>query len=138
MKQSSNKDGLFVNLNNKQEQQLLELLSIDLKKVLKEGVGEYLAAGMRFLIDLFMETEVNQLCGERYGRNGNGLGRWGSEAGSVIVGRTKELVARPRVRRRVGSKSAEVNLETYAAFNNRGDLSQNILNSALAGVSTRP
>ena len=61
MKQSSNKDGLFVNLNNKQEQQLLELLSIDLKKVLKEGVGEYLAAGMRFLIDLFMETEVNQL-----------------------------------------------------------------------------
>jgi transposase-like protein len=137
MKRSSTKDALFVNLDRTKEQELLELLPIDLKRAVKEGMGEYLADGIRFLINLFMETEVNQLCGKRYERNGNGIGRWGSEAGSVIVGRTKELVDKPRVRRRAGGKSAEVNLKTYGAFNNRGDLSQNILNSVLAGVSTR-
>ena len=138
MKRSSIESGLFVNLDKTQEQKLLELLPIDFKRAVKEGVGEYLADGMRFLVKLFMETEVNQLCGKRYKhKHGRKAVRWGSEPGTAIVGRTKEPIEKPRVRKRAGGKNAEVSLENLRPFNKRGNLSENILNSVLSGVSTR-
>ncbi len=53
MKRSSIKKGRLVKPNVKEQQQLLETLAIDFKKVVKEGVHEYIAEGTRLLIKLF-------------------------------------------------------------------------------------
>lgn len=137
MTRSSNRSTEFVNPNAAEEQALLELIPLEVKKVIQQGIQEYLLEGMRLFARLLMQAEVTNLCGKRYEHDAEeGCHRWGSQRGTVVHGGTKESVERPRVRRK-GEKKTEVSLESYAALNKSGALSEQVVNNIVAGVSTR-
>lgn len=125
-----------VKLPKNQMQKLVSLLQLDFKSVIQEGVHEYIQHGARFLIELLMAAEVTELCGDRHERSRKRKNvRWGSEPGTAILGGGKAAVDRPRVR--TLDKQAEVQLDTYKAFNERGLLTEPLMARLLAGVSTR-
>lgn len=64
-----------------------------------------------YLADL--ETEVRTLCGPRYSHGAQAL-RWGSQPGSVVMGRQRVAIERPRARDRATGR--EVVMETYERF----------------------
>lgn len=136
MKKSSQTKPVLVNQSPEIVQSILTSLALDLDRIIKEGVYSYLADGVRLVINLLLEAEVKGLCGERYKHDPEReANRWGSEPGTAIVNGTKERIKKPRVRS--ASDGKEIRLATYEAFNESGVLSEKILNSVLAGVSTR-
>jgi hypothetical protein len=63
-----------------------------------------------FLADL--NAEVAALCGARYSHGAQAL-RWGRQNGSIVLGRQRVAIERPRIRDREGQ---EIPIETYARF----------------------
>ena len=61
-----------------------------------------------------LEDELNLLCGDRYRHSDHVLTRWGNQPGSIILGRQKVALQRPRVRNRTTEQ--EVIPRTYARF----------------------
>jgi putative transposase len=86
-----------------------------------------------------MQAEVEELLGRKYSRDKQTDSyRWGSQAGSVVVGAQKAPIAKPRVRARLADGSSEeISLESYAAFNKPESMNKAVLNRLLSGVSSR-
>jgi putative transposase len=85
-----------------------------------------------------MEAEVDSLCGAMHRpEKDSGFYRAGSAPGAVLAEGRKVKVNRPRVRRRKTDGSEEVNLSTYEAGREPGDLEDMFLRALCAGVSTR-
>lgn len=86
------------------------------------------------VVKALLESEVLELCGEKYERSKNRSGvRWGSEAGVATIRGAKEPIDKPRVR----ANGKEVQLETYKSVSNTDALSDRMLTAIAAGVSTR-
>lgn len=91
------------------------------------------SAGL-FVINELMRLESEQLAGGRYARNTD-VDRWGTQTGFVRVGGQKLAVDKPRMRSK--SKRNEVPLETYRAFQNPEQQTEQIYERLIGGLSTR-
>lgn len=83
---------------------------------------------------MLLESEVEQLAGERYGR-GNDCSRWGTNPGWVYLGDQKTKVTVPRVREKCGGE--EIPLESYQAMQNPRQLEDLTLSRVISGLSHR-
>ena len=81
-----------------------------------------------------IESEVAQLCGERY-RHSEGSSRWGTQAGSIYLGGQKVAIDRPRVRDPQAKR--EEQLETYQRFQNPEIFESRVFRDGLRHVSQR-
>jgi len=116
------------------QQNFAELLRPDLTEIVQQGLNDYIADGVRLLLELLLQAEAQLRCGDRYGRSGDREAyRWGNEKGTGIVLGQKTEVDRPRLRNGQG----EVQLDTYKAMNKAELIDEKLMASVLAGVSTR-
>ncbi len=139
MKRSSSTKATNVNLEKLRSSIKLEYKQVDLGDIIRCQMENFgLQLGL-IVIEQFMQAEVEQLIGPRYGREQLGqMNRWGSQPGSIVLGAQKTPIAKPRVRKKnQDGSSVEIPLETYAAFNAPDALSQSVLNRMLSGVSGR-
>jgi len=138
MGKSSSSPSSEVKFNGKQTEQLLEVLRPNIKAIVQQGVEQYIGNGTRFMLELLMHAEAQQLCGKRYSRSDKRKNvRWGSEQGTAIIEGAKRPIERPRIRALRNFNNAEVQLETYKAMN-RADLIDGPLTATiLSGVSAR-
>ena len=114
MNKSSNGENKDVNVNLKEAQKLLAVLPPDFREIIRQGVDEHIADGIKLIRELLMLAEAQARSGSWYSRKeGTADLRWGSEKGTGIVFGQKTAVRRPRLR-----NGAEVQLETYKAMNN--------------------
>jgi putative transposase len=80
-----------------------------------------------------LEREVTQVCGTRY-EHGKTNQRWGTQKGSIVLANQHVAVERPRVRTKDGR---EVNLQTYADFQNPEAFEQAVFTEGIKKVSQR-
>jgi putative transposase len=80
-----------------------------------------------------VEAEVTALCGARYSQGAEAL-RWGSQPGSIVLGRQRVAVERPRLRDRSGR---ELPVETYAKFQNPELFDEAVFCEGIKHVSQR-
>lgn len=114
-----------------------ELLRPDLTEIVQQGLNDYMADGVKLLLELLMQAEAQLRCGDRYARQSDReASRWGTEKGTGIVFGQQTEVERPRLRSSRNGE-AEVQLETYKAMNNGNLIDERLMASVLAGVSTR-
>ena len=84
-----------------------------------------------FLADV--DAEVAGLCGTRYSHGAQAL-RWGSQRGSIVLGRQRVAVERPRIRDRDGR---ELPVETYARFQDPELFDEAVFSEGIKRVSQR-
>ena len=82
-----------------------------------------------------MQSEVARLAGGAYSRGTGPIQRWGSNPGSVYLGKQKVPVSVPRVRDVVAGR--EIPLKTYEALRGRRVIEKAALALVLSGVSQR-
>jgi transposase-like protein len=87
----------------------------------------------RQLAEFILYAEREELAGPDYQPRKEGLYKWASEPGSVILGGQKISVERPRLRR--GDK--EITLKSYEAMRQSDGFSEQLLGQSLAGLSAR-
>jgi putative transposase len=81
-----------------------------------------------------LQAEVRALAGgDRYGRSGTGIKRWGSNPGSVFVGDQKLKINVPRVRDVEAGE--EVPLRSYERLQNPTHLDEIALSRVINGIS---
>jgi transposase-like protein len=139
MTKSSNKKTKNVNLEKLRSSVQLDLKQVDLTHIINCEIENFgLQLGL-FVIEQFMQAEVEELTGPKYSREKQGgIDRWGFQAGSVVLGSQKTAISKPRVRKKLeDGSSEEVQLEMYSAFNNPETLSKSVLKRMLSGVSSR-
>jgi putative transposase len=141
MRKSSSSTKGGVKVRAKEMEQLLDVLKPNIRAVVKEGVEQYIGNGTRFMLELLMHAEAQELCGKWNSRPGKReVGRWGTEkkATALINGASRQ-VHRPRVRilRSPEGESAEVQLQTYTAMNRAELMDGPLMAAILSGVSTR-
>jgi putative transposase len=139
MKKSSTTRAKDVNLEKLKSSIKLDFGRVDIGQIIQCEMENFgLQLGF-IVMEQFMQAEAEQLTGPKYSReNSRDMSRWGSQPGSVVLGGQKTAVSKPRVRReQEDGSTAEVPLESYAAFNNPGALSKSVLNRMLSGVSSR-
>ena len=51
--------------NAKVKEQLTKLFDVNVQDVVSDGVGDYVRSGTRLLLELLMDAEAKQYCGER-------------------------------------------------------------------------
>ena len=139
MKKSSGKKAKKVNLKELTSSIKVDLKQLDLSQLIRGEIQNFCLQLGLGVAEQFIQSEVEQLVGARYSREQqNETSRWGSQAGSIIIGAQKAPISKPRVRKLLeDGSSEEVPLESYAAFNNPEALSQAVLNRFLSGVSSR-
>ena len=87
----------------------------------------------RQLAEFILYAEREERAGPDYQPSKEGLYKWASEPGSVIIGGQKVSVERPRLRR--GER--EVSLKSYEAMRRPEGFSDQLLGQSLAGLSAR-
>ena len=80
-----------------------------------------------------LEAEVDQVCGQLSKHGGKNL-RWGSQAGSIVLGNQHVALERPRVRGRDGK---EVRLDVYQKFQDPSLFESQVFAEGLKKVSQR-
>jgi putative transposase len=141
MRKSSIFGNKGVKFTAKQREQLLDVLKPNLKTIVKDGIEQYIGGGAKFMLELLMHLEAQELCGKWNSRSGKREHvRWGTEKkGTAIIGGAKRQIERPRVRmlRNMNEESGEVQLETYQAMNRAELMDGPLTATILAGVSAR-
>jgi putative transposase len=79
-----------------------------------------------------LESEVEALCGRRHSQ-GTGAQRWGTQAGSIILGNQRVSIEKPRVRQ----DGREVPLTSYARFQDPSVFDAQVFEQGLKHVSQR-
>lgn len=87
----------------------------------------------RQLAEFILYSEREERAGPDYQPSQEGLYKWASEPGSVLIGGQRVAVERPRLRR--GDR--EVSLKSYEAMRDQGAFSEQLLGQSLAGLSAR-
>ena len=82
-----------------------------------------------------LQAEVEDLTGVRYRHDGNPHQRWGSNVGSVHLGRQKQSIRVPRVRNQVIGQEAP--LKSYRALQTDREINDQTLAQVINGISTR-
>lgn len=115
---------------------LRELGQMDISEA-GEMFRTFLRGKARDLIMRVISSEVEMLCGPAYQVDNNRqCYRAGSARGSILHEGNKENITRPRVRRS-GKNSTEVQLSSYRAAQEPGQLHEMMLRALCSGVSTR-
>jgi putative transposase len=135
MAKSSSTKGQFVKFDKGRLDTITKILDIDWKEAVEHGFQLTAGEFLQFMSRLYLNSEVLELVGERNSR-GRLVGRWGSQAGSVVLLDQKVPIEKPRVRTK-GPGSAEVELESYQNLNDGDFLNTQAAARLLAGVSTR-
>jgi putative transposase len=141
MRKSSSVTKKGVKVTAKEMEQLLDVLKPNVRAIVKDGVEQYIGNGTRFMLELLMHAEAQELCGRWNSRPQNReLGRWGKEAkATALIGGAKRQIDRPRVRiqRNLEEESGEVQLHSYEAMNRTELLDGPLMAAILSGVSAR-
>ena len=64
MRKSSSDNKSGVKVTAKEMEKLLDVLKPSIKSVVKEGVEQYIGNGTRFMLELLMHAEAQELCGK--------------------------------------------------------------------------
>lgn len=117
-------------------EELKKVLGSNYEDAIRTGLlGLFSEIGLR-LAEAIIEGEVENLCGPKNSRKGEGQGvRWGSQKGTITVRGAKEGINKPRVRTANGKE--EIDLETYSALNNENAMNDELIAKVTSGVSTR-
>jgi len=99
------------------------------KKALDETCGEI----GRMFAETLMVMDREEMSGEDYQPKSQELQKWGFQKGSVYVGHQKTKVSHPRLR----TEGKEVSLRLYDRLKNPKEFSEEMLASALRGLSGR-
>jgi len=114
---------------------------------IQEALGELVGAAREGLLALsvgvglgvvheLMELEVDEVVGSKGKHNADRTAkRHGHEGGSMTLGGRRVQVCRPRIRS--ADDKRELPVETYEYFADRDPLTRAVMDSMLAGVSTR-
>lgn len=140
MRKSSTSDNNGVKVTAKQKEQLLDVLRLDIKSIVRDGVDQFIGGGTRFLLELLMHAEARELCGRRYSRSQERKPvRWGTEKGTAIMGGVKQPVERPRIRvkRNMEEKGGELELQSYKVMHRTELLDGPLVAAILGGLSAR-
>jgi transposase-like protein len=87
----------------------------------------------RELAEFILYAEREERAGPDYQPRKEGLYKWASEPGSVLIGGQKVAVERPRLRR----ADKELSLKSYQAMRDTEGFSEELLGKSLAGLSAR-
>jgi putative transposase len=82
-----------------------------------------------------LESEVEILCGGRYSHGNYPASRWGTQSGSITLGNQKVSIRRQRVRD--DGSGQEVQLRTYARFQDPKLFDQSVFQEGIKNVSQR-
>jgi transposase-like protein len=141
MRKSSSDMKKGVKVSAKEIEQLLDVLKPNVKAIVKDGVEQYIGNGTRFMLELLMHAEAQELCGRWNSRpQKRELGRWGTEKkATALIGGARRQIDRPRVRvlRSPEGENAEVQLQSYTAMNRTELLDGPLMAAILSGVSAR-
>ena len=139
MNKSSGKQTHNVNLEKLKSSIKLDLKQLDLGQLIRGEIQNFCLQLGLGIAEQFIQAEVEQLLGPKYSRERQDeTYRWGSQAGSIIIGAQKAPISKPRIRKQLeNGSSEEVPLESYSAFNNPKAMSQAVLNRLLSEVSSR-
>ena len=85
-----------------------------------------------FLVDV--DAAVAKLCGSRYSHGAQAL-RWGRQPGSIVLGRQRVAIERPRVRDRATGR--ELAIDTYSRFQDPALFDDAVFSEGLKRVSQR-
>ena len=88
----------------------------------------------RMLAESILYIEREEKSGPDYFPKQEGLPKWGSQGGSVFIGDQKVKLQVPRLRQQ---DHGEVELESYRKMKKPGQFSEELLEKALRGISTR-
>ena len=88
----------------------------------------------RMLAESILYIEREERSGPDYFPRQEGLPKWGSQGGSVFIGDQKVKLQVPRLRQQ---GCGEVELESYRKMKEPGQFSEELLEKALRGISTR-
>jgi transposase-like protein len=136
MTRSSDTDTSLVKLSKARKEFLTQLLDLDTKQVLEQGVAECMRELLVLMAELLMNGEVIEKAGERYHRDPEKTcNRWGTQDGSVLIMEQRVPVKKQRLR--TGALGSEVELKTYEQLNQKDFLNQQAGTKLLSGVSTR-
>jgi putative transposase len=106
-------------------------------QVLTEGKRAFDALMMdmgKMLAESILYIEREEKAGPDYFPKDQDMPKWGSQGGSVFVGDQKIKLQVPRLRHR---EQGEIQLESYQKMRESGQFSEELLQKALRGVSTR-
>ena len=98
----------------------------------KSSFDEIIAHIKMILIQFLLFSERELLAGPDYAPI-PGWKKWGCQSGSVYVGGEKVKISKPRLRK----EGKEVHLSVYEALADKSKFSQELLEAALSGISTR-
>src|SRR5271156_2553825 len=100
MRKSSSDTKKGVKVTAKEMEKLLGVLKPDINAVVREGVEQYIGNGTRFMLELLMHGEAQELCGKWNSRpQKREMRRWGKETkATALIGGAKRQIDRPRVR----------------------------------------
>jgi putative transposase len=111
----------------------------DIEDLIGEVQLEVKAMGVSMgiiLMQKFIQAEVTELIGERYGREEEKCYVWGKQDGYVALGGQKVHIERSRVRRGRGT-GGEVVPTSYLQFQREDDRTRRVFANMLASVSCR-
>lgn len=101
-----------------------------------EVIRELIPLGLMLVSEL-LQTEVDQLAGERYSREkpNPDVVRHGSNPGSVKLAGQRHPIEVPRVRNR--QTQEEISLEAWRSLRGTGEIDESLMKKVLYGISTR-
>lgn len=133
---SSNKTTQLVKLTPQRRELIRDLLGVDHKTVIEEGLFEFMNELSVLAALLVIESEVEELAGRRYQRDeSKEFSRYGTQKGKIIVQGQKVPIDKQRVRTK--NKKAEIALQTYKALNENDVLNKEMAQKLIMGLSTR-
>jgi hypothetical protein len=115
----------YLNMNPGSIQMVVPLA--ELAQRLRHGVSQMLFDTERDLLMLIMGDEIRWLCQDQ------GMERWGTAPGSVIIHGQKVPVQRPRVR----DRAKEAKLGSYELFRMDDEMQRRVWERVMRGVSMR-
>src|ERR1700685_1381405 len=89
-----------VKVTAKEREKLLDVLKPNIKAIIRDGMEQYIGDGTRFMLELLLHAEAQELCGKVYGRSEERQARrWGTEKkATAIIHGVKSPIERPRIR----------------------------------------
>lgn len=82
-----------------------------------------------------LEGEVEKICGKRYAHTGEPHSRWGTQAGSIVLGSQKIAIEKPRIRNI--ETGAETAIPFYEKFQSTEVFDKTVFDSGVKKVSQR-
>jgi putative transposase len=102
----------------------------------QRSLGDLLRSVGKLFIETVMESEVEQVVGQRSQPNQNrGAYRWGSESGFCVIDGQRVPIQRPRVRSRAQNK--EIPLGSYELFQRASLMEETVWHKIRHGLSMR-